>query len=144
MIKEGLRLTYGVPGRLLRVVPETGAEFCGQKIPAGVSPRFGPDIVYLGPSSVIYAYVDNLILIQTLVTSSAYIHNMNPSVFPSPDEFRPERWLDGDPRLDKHMCSFSRGSRICIGKKYVFTFLPFPLTVRGIFCIHAQRSCSVK
>lgn len=44
---------------------------------------------------------------------------MNSTVFPSPHEFRPERWLDGDPKLDQYMCSFSRGTRGCIGMKYV-------------------------
>ena len=48
---------------------------------------------------------------------------MNPSVFPSPHEFRPERWLDGDPRLEQYMVSFSRGSRSCIGMKYVLFLL---------------------
>ena len=138
MIKESLRLAYGVPGRLLRVVPETGAVFCGQKIPAGVSPLSDPDITSRVLPGVTYTYVDNIMLIQTLVASSAYVHNMNPSVFPSPDEFQPERWLDGDPRLDQHMCSFSRGSRICIGKKYVLTFLPFAPSVSRIFRINAQ------
>lgn len=36
VIREGLRLSYGAPGHLPRVVPSSGAVFCGQKIPAGV------------------------------------------------------------------------------------------------------------
>ena len=36
VIKESLRLSQGVPGRMPRVVPETGARFCGQDIPPGV------------------------------------------------------------------------------------------------------------
>ncbi|KAI4245245.1 MAG: hypothetical protein L6R40_002602 [Gallowayella cf. fulva] len=36
-VKESLRLSLGAPGRLPRVVPETGATFCGRDIPAGVS-----------------------------------------------------------------------------------------------------------
>lgn len=36
IIKEGLRLSFGVIGRLPRVVPENGAEFNGHFIPAGV------------------------------------------------------------------------------------------------------------
>jgi hypothetical protein len=37
VIKEGLRLSFGVPGRLPRVVPEGGQVFDGVFIPAGVS-----------------------------------------------------------------------------------------------------------
>ena len=36
MIKESLRLGYGVPGRIPRVVPREGATFLGHKIPGGV------------------------------------------------------------------------------------------------------------
>ena len=37
VIKEALRISAAVPGRLLRVVPSTGAVFCGQRIAPGVS-----------------------------------------------------------------------------------------------------------
>ena len=36
IIKEGLRFTYGNPGPVPRVVPSSGAVFCGKEIPAGV------------------------------------------------------------------------------------------------------------
>ena len=48
---------------------------------------------------------------------------MNTAIYPSAEEFQPDRWLDGDPVLDRYLCSFSRGSRACIGMKYV----PLPL-----------------
>lgn len=54
---------------------------------------------------------------QVLVASSTYVHHMNRDIFPSPEEFRPERWLDGDPKLEQYLVSFSRGSRACIGIK---------------------------
>ena len=41
VIKESLRLGFGVPGRLPRVVPD-GAVLCGQEIPAGVSTQPSP------------------------------------------------------------------------------------------------------
>ena len=44
---------------------------------------------------------------------------MNPAIYPSPEEFQPERWLDGDPIRDHYLCSFSKGSRACIGMEYV-------------------------
>ena len=39
VIKEGLRLSFGVPGRLPRDVPDGGQTFNGIFIPAGVSPH---------------------------------------------------------------------------------------------------------
>ncbi|KAL9076278.1 MAG: hypothetical protein Q9161_000994 [Pseudevernia consocians] len=91
VIKEGLRLSYGAPGRLPRVVPSSGAVFCGQKIPAGIR-----------------------------VSSSAYVHHQDPHTFKDPQTYRPERWLedstDGDRReMEKKFIPFSRGSRSCIG-----------------------------
>ena len=53
---------------------------------------------------------------------------MHPSVFPEPTVFRPERWLEAEnagQRLDKYLVSFGRGTRQCLGKKYV----PFPLNI---------------
>lgn len=37
MIKEAVRLSFGSPGKLTRVVPEGGATFDGHFIPAGVN-----------------------------------------------------------------------------------------------------------
>ena len=45
--------------------------------------------------------------------SAALIH-VNPKIFPSPHEFRPERWLN-NPKLDRYLVSFSKGSRQCLG-----------------------------
>jgi cytochrome P450 len=62
----------------------------------------------------------NADLKQTLISSSIYMQNINPEVFPDPFEFDPERWLC-DPEVfklrDQHMLSYSRGSRSCIGIK---------------------------
>jgi cytochrome P450 len=47
---------------------------------------------------------------------------MDPEFFPSPHEFRPERWLEakesGFP-LHKYLVAFSRGHRQCLGMRYV-------------------------
>lgn len=40
VVKESLRLSYGIPGRIPRVVPPEGATFCGEHIPPGVSCSF--------------------------------------------------------------------------------------------------------
>lgn len=49
----------------------------------------------------------------------------NESVFPSPEKFDPERWLDPVIArvLDKHLVPFGKGSRQCVGMPYVFPFL---------------------
>lgn len=47
--------------------------------------------------------------------------NYNPTIFPNPTSFIPERWLDQKERkrLDKYMQPFGKGSRACIGLQYV-------------------------
>ena len=37
VVKEGLRLSYGVPGRMMREVPVGGAKFGETWVPGGVS-----------------------------------------------------------------------------------------------------------
>jgi cytochrome P450 len=50
--------------------------------------------------------------------TSVHVH-MNPDIFPDPQAFSPERWLDSEGRkrkdLDKYLLSFSKGSRACLG-----------------------------
>jgi cytochrome P450 len=60
----------------------------------------------------------------TPIGMSAFLTNTNEGVFPQAMEFLPERWIDEqggkNHNLEKHMFSFSRGSRQCMGMKYVF------------------------
>ncbi|KAJ9659114.1 hypothetical protein H2201_007516 [Coniosporium apollinis] len=65
VIKEALRLSLGVIGRLPRVVPEGSAKFNGYFVPAG-----------------------------TIVGMSSWLMHLNSDVFPNPTKFNPERWLD--------------------------------------------------
>ena len=49
---------------------------------------------------------------------SAYMMHSDPAVFPSPDEFIPERWLgDVTAAMNKSYVPFCRGSRNCLGMK---------------------------
>jgi cytochrome P450 len=54
--------------------------------------------------------------------TSVHIHH-NETIFPDSHEFKPERWLEkrpeGAPPLEKYLVSFSRGSRMCAGMKYI-------------------------
>ncbi|KAH6609558.1 hypothetical protein Trco_002904 [Trichoderma cornu-damae] len=87
VIKEALRVAHGAPGKLPRITPQEGATLCGQRIPP-----------------------------KTPVSFSHWVYHYDPSIFPDPTRFDPERWIgskNGD--LDKHLLSFSKGSRSCIG-----------------------------
>jgi cytochrome P450 len=62
--------------------------------------------------------------------TSLMMHH-NESIFPDSRSYVPERWLDPAERkrLEKYLVSFSKGSRQCIGIKYVifasYLFLRF-------------------
>ncbi|KAF2116138.1 cytochrome P450 [Lophiotrema nucula] len=105
VVKESLRLAYGVPGRILRKVPKEGATFNGQFVPGG-----------------------------TTITSGIYLQNTSPTTFPNPFTFDPTRWLC-DPETynirERQMQSFSRGSRSCIGINLAYATLH--LTVAHFF-----------
>jgi cytochrome P450 len=103
VIKESLRLTYGVAGRLARIATEENLRFTDNKsgktwvIPAGIP----------------------------VGMSVAQIHH-DESVFPDSRTFNPARWYDEveiggkkamqlHTRLDRYLLSFTRGSRQCLG-----------------------------
>ena len=91
VVQETIRLSYGVCTRLQRVSPEkpmTFTETRGGKqwsIPPGT------------PVSM----------------TSTLIHHEE-SIYPDSKSFIPERWIE-NPRLDRYLVSFSKGSRQCIG-----------------------------
>jgi cytochrome P450 len=89
VVMEGCRVSYGVSHRLQRVSPDAPLAFHEWMIPAGT------------PVSM----------------TSVFMHD-NPTIFPEPKVFRPERWLKGDDskeRLDKYLVNFSKGTRACLG-----------------------------
>lgn len=53
----------------------------------------------------------------------------NENIFPSPDKFDPERWVDPVAArfLDKYLVPFGKGSRQCVGMPYVSPSLPYRL-----------------
>jgi cytochrome P450 len=87
VIKESLRLSSGVTSGLLRVVPPTGATIAGVAVPPGT----------------------------IVATGSTFVH-YNASLFPSPQSFTPERWLENK-ELDNWLVAFSKGPRMCLGIK---------------------------
>lgn len=85
VVKEGGRMTHGVSSRMARIAPDQDLKFGEFVLPRGTS---------IGLTNA--------------------LQHTNPDVFPDPDDFRPERWLE-NPKLDRHLVNFSRGARSCLG-----------------------------
>jgi cytochrome P450 len=79
-------------------------------IPAGVS--LCSDNVLLGME---------VNILQTPVGMTSVLMHHKEDIFPDSYNFIPERWLDPERRkhLEKYLVSFTKGSRQCIGMKYV-------------------------
>lgn len=91
VIQEAVRLSYGVASRLQRISPEEPMPFrdrtCGK---------------------------DWIIPPNTPVGMTSVLIHQDESIFPDAHSFVPERWID-NPRLDRYLVSFSKGSRQCLG-----------------------------
>ncbi|KAH8601537.1 cytochrome P450 [Bisporella sp. PMI_857] len=96
VIKEALRVSMANPTRLPRVVPSSGWTFKDTNFPP-----------------------------KSLVGCSAFELHLNPTVFPDPKAFRPERWLEANvtPEMIKHSFGFGAGSRACIARNLALTEL---------------------
>jgi cytochrome P450 len=101
-IEESLRMAPPKPGSLPRIVLPGGTEIDGMHIPAG-----------------------------TTVGVSHYVIHRNAKVFPSPNEFRPERWIVADVGNDgvsaeqlaaqkRAFCPFGIGPMNCIGRNMAY------------------------
>jgi cytochrome P450 len=101
VVNEGFRLSHGVIARLTRIAPEEDLKVGGYTIPAG-----------------------------TPISMSSWLVHINPELFPSPDEFLPERWLEpGADRLKKYLVNFTKGSRMCLGKDLARTEIAYALAL---------------
>ncbi|KAL1862123.1 hypothetical protein Plec18170_000947 [Paecilomyces lecythidis] len=90
VVKEALRLAPPIPMSFPRYVPKGGRIIDGYHIPEG-----------------------------TIVSCQPYsVHRLNEKVFPYPDTFWPERWLEPDGANDRNRLffAFSTGARGCTGK----------------------------
>jgi cytochrome P450 family 135 len=54
----------------------------------------------------------------TLVLPAIAVLHMRPDLYEAPEEFRPERWLDGDPPESYAWIPFGGGVRRCIGASF--------------------------
>ncbi|KAL9095749.1 MAG: hypothetical protein Q9165_002181 [Trypethelium subeluteriae] len=58
---------------------------------------------------------------NTLVSTSPYVAHRNPDVFPDPEAFLPERWLEADAKeMQRYFIAFSAGARGCIGRNLTY------------------------
>jgi len=88
VIMEGLRLSPGIATRMARIAPDRELVYEKWHIPAG-----------------------------TPVGMTTLLMHTDPSIYPEPMTFNPDRWMDPDTRkgLEKMFAPFSRGTRMCIG-----------------------------
>ena len=101
VITEGLRIGYGVSQRLQRLFPDTVLEYHGCAIPR-----------------------------MTPVSMTTVLIHDNPSLFPDPRTFHPERFINY-PQLKRYLMPFSRGSRQCAGLHLAYAELY--LTLAAVF-----------
>ena len=53
---------------------------------------------------------------ETIVSTSSHATSHDPQVFPEPDRYNPDRWLNADKEMKEMSRPFSYGPRNCIGK----------------------------
>lgn len=105
-ITEGFRLSNVASHRNVRIATDRSLRFQNWTIPPGVAAGMTP-----------------------------YMIHMNPDLFPAPQEFRPERWLqsndESNESLKKYYMPFGKGSRSCLGMNLVYAEIY--LTLAALF-----------
>ena len=91
VVQEAIRLSYGASTRLQRISPDKELVFRDRNLKK-----------------------DWIIPSGTPVSMTSVLVHQDPSIFPDPHSFQPERWIE-NPRLDRFLVSFSKGSRQCLG-----------------------------
>lgn len=94
MLQETLRLRAAIPGPQPRITPESGC-------------TLGPNGEFAIPGSV-------------RVSAQAHSLHRNPEVFDSPEEWKPERWLqpgsdENLKEMNRWFWAFGSGGRMCVG-----------------------------
>ncbi|KAL2256753.1 hypothetical protein VTK26DRAFT_1176 [Humicola hyalothermophila] len=104
VVNEGLRCFPAIPMSLPRRVPSGGRTIDGFLVPGGT----------------------------TVSCQACSVQRLDGEVFPDPDVFRPDRWLEEKGEAERRRLSFAfaSGGRGCIGKQYVALFLSLLPTIR--------------
>ncbi|KAI7494787.1 cytochrome P450 oxidoreductase [Hortaea werneckii] len=92
VVREGLRISMANPTRLPRIVPPQGFNFVASN----------GETYFLPPG--------------TQVGIQIYTLHFNANVFPDPYAFKPERWLDASPEMQRDWIPFGLGQRQCIAR----------------------------
>lgn len=101
-----------------RYAPEETLQYRGRVIEPGVSEN---ECNLDGKkATVLHADISPF---QTRVMQSHYLHHTNAQIFPEPDRFHPERWLQDSQLKTKYFMGFGRGTRICLGMNLVYAEL---------------------
>ncbi|KAI0365355.1 cytochrome P450 [Pilatotrama ljubarskyi] len=111
VVKEGLRVFSPIPMSFPRVVPAGGKAVDGLWLPGGT-------IVSCQPHT---------------------LHRLDADVFPFPEEFRPERWLDPENAAERNQLffAFAAGGRGCIGKN--LALLEMKLLLKKVYSTYRTR-----
>ena len=77
----------------------------------------------------------------TVVGMQNYVHHRDPSVFPQPESFRPERWLESTKEMEMSLTPFSVGRRNCIGQNLAWEelYLAVDSVMRADFTLRFGR-----
>jgi len=117
VVLESLRLSYGVTNRLARKAHES-MQYTDKST---------------GKTWVIPPY--------TPCSSISLLLHSDPSIFPQPKEFRPERWIE-NPRLDKYLFAFSKGTRQCVGM--TLAYAEIYLMMARVFRDFGTKECRLE
>jgi cytochrome P450 len=117
VLAEGLRLSNGVSSRLQRISPNLPLTFTD-----ATSHAKSPKVYTIPPG--------------TPCSMTGLLIHTSPLYFPDPTSFMPERWLD-NPRLNRYLVPFSRGTRQCIGINLAYAELY--LTLAGLFRVYGSK-----
>ncbi|KAL2850213.1 cytochrome P450 [Aspergillus pseudoustus] len=102
-VQEAIRLGKGVPGRINQIATEETMAVPVPSLTDGNTPERKQQQTQI------------TIPPGTPTSMTVYIVHHNETLFPDSHSFRPERWLQGDARIEKYLFGFGKGTRGCAG-----------------------------